>query len=56
MGRYNTAKNSTATSERLLTVGNGNSLAKSNALVVLKNAKIGVNISNFETTKADAQL
>ena len=57
VGRNNTIKGATATSERLLTVGNGvGSAAKSDAFMILKNAKVGVNIQNFEATKSDAQL
>lgn len=57
VGRNNTIKGATATSERLLTVGNGvSSAAKSDAFMILKNAKVGVNIQNFEATKSDAQL
>lgn len=44
-------------SKRLFTLGNSfNSTSKSDAFTILRNAKVGVDILNFETTTSDAKL
>ncbi|WP_282628826.1 hypothetical protein [Empedobacter sedimenti] len=40
--------------DRLLTIGNGTPSIKADALTLLRNGKLGVGISNFETTTSDA--
>jgi hypothetical protein len=41
--------------DRLLVVGNGD-VVQSDAFTILKNAKVGIDIDNFETTTSDAKL
>ncbi|MDY3345332.1 hypothetical protein PG326_08770 [Riemerella anatipestifer] len=49
--RYSLNKN------RLLVIGNGASLlGRSDAFTILRNAKVGIDINNFETTLSDAKL